>query len=911
MGKFLAPVCFAFFLWRIFLPAFARAERSDAVEMTQRLKSATLANGLRVKVYEEPSVPLVTTLVMYGVGSVHEQPDHAGASHFLEHMLFKGSPLYPKGAIDRFVFRAGGRVNAFTTEDYTGFWFTVGRDLWEECLRIEADRMQRSLLEEKEFEAEKQVVLEEIRRRLDSPWGKLWQELDRTVYREHPYGRPILGWEENLRGLTRRNLAEYYHRYYWPRNTVLVVAGDVTAREVFAAAENIFGAIETGGVEVPAPREEPRQAERREIVLESAKEMSRVGMAVRTRPAGTSEDYALAVIGTLLAGGKNSRLVTRLVEEEKLAHEGGVEIWNDARKYDGIFYVFVEGSQGADLRRIPEVMMEELDRLKREKVPERELERARNILYASTIFSREHSYNLAVDIARSEVLGLPDYFATYVDKIRNVTPENIVSVSQDLFLPEQFTVAYAEGGTEPAAGLGAKVPVPRLPARRAERSFSGMLRPGVHVSSAEMPVLDLGPVFQAELPNGLAVWIKPRRKLPIVSVRFYTRAGFAYDPPGKSGLAHFMGQMLDEGISNPRMGRERNHEEIADTIEFVGGRLFTGPDGAGAQVLSKDLGLALDLVEDLNLYPSFPDDRIERVRENLLDTIRAREDDPGRVAGLALKKAVFAGHPLGRAPEGEREDVMQIGRADLARFHEKLFHPRNSVVVVTGDVDPEAVMKEVTARFASWERAEDFRLPELPPLPKAAPSRIRVAKSIRQAHVALGHPGVTRRDSDYEALRVAELVLMKGPGFTDRLSRAVRDEGGHAYAVGGDITSSADLWPGLMFLYFGTEAAKKDEVLAIARGAVTGFLEEGPSEAELEDAKSYLLRSQVLRWETVEDLSGFLTELYRFGLGLEDVAQSARKIKVLTAEDVLSAARKHVRPREMIEVTVGPEEAQL
>lgn len=878
-----------------------REEPAVKLRLGERIQRRTLSNGLRVAVLEEHMLPLVTTLVTYGVGSVHEDAGRTGTSHFLEHMLFKGSRRFPKGSIDRFAYRAGGRVNAFTTEDATGFWFTVGPDAWRESLEIEADRMRHALLEEKEFAAEKQVVLEELARKLDEPWGKLWQELDRAAFDAHPYRNPVIGWEEDLKALTRGELARFYDRYYWPRNAVLTVVGDVRAADVFEAAQAVFGPIGQGGEALSRPAPEPPRRAEKSFSFDSGKEVTRVGLAFRTVPAGQPEESVLAVLADLLGHGKSSRLSKRLFEQEKLVGEGGVQVWNDTRRYDGLFYLLLEPVAGADPARAAEVALEELERSAREPASERELARARNAILAQFVFANEHTYDLATAISRGDLYGLPDYIDTYLERVQSVTAREVQKVARAFLRRERLTLATARGAGSGAAGA---------PARKPPSLYAASLAAGAPEAAADR--LKLGPVHETRLANGLTLLVKPRPALPLAHVQLQLRkSGSVYDPPGKCGLAHFVGQMLDEGTDNPRASRKRTSQEIAESIEFVGGTLTTHGGGAVVQVLSKDLPLALDLLEDVILYPSWPEDRMETVRTSILEELRALADDPARLAEVELRKAVYAGHPLGRNPDGEPGEVRAVRRGDLDAFHKTFFHPENAVLVVSGDVDPGEVAEEVGARFEGpWPRRGPLALPQLPPAPlERGPGEAHVTQDTRQANVYLGHAGIARTDPDYEALRAMEFILMKGPGFTDRLSKAIRDEGGYAYAVFGDVTATAGEWPGLLKLYFGTLAANLPAVLQTARGTVEAFLAGGPTEGELEDSKNFLLRSFVFRWETLDGLSSYLADVHRFGLGLDYAAVYARRIQALTLEDIRRAARQHVVPQRFFQVVVGPRES--
>ncbi|MEZ5974523.1 MAG: pitrilysin family protein [Planctomycetota bacterium] len=205
-----------------------------------------LANGLRVLVIERHTDPVVASMCWYKVGSKSERTEEAGLSHFLEHMMFKGTERFGKGMVDREITRLGGSNNAYTSYDYTAYWFELASDRWERALDLEADRMRGLLLDPAEFESEKAVVLEELSMGLDDPWRRLGQELGPLQWGRHPYSRPIIGYRDVLERMTPGRMRDFYQRYYHPGNATVVVSGDVDPSAALDAIEARYGSIPAG-----------------------------------------------------------------------------------------------------------------------------------------------------------------------------------------------------------------------------------------------------------------------------------------------------------------------------------------------------------------------------------------------------------------------------------------------------------------------------------------------------------------------------------------------------------------------------------------------------------------------------------------------------------------------------------------
>lgn len=358
-----------------------------------------LANGLRVLLVERHEAPVVSVLLYYRVG-VRNEPEHlAGVSHFLEHMMFKGTPNYGKGQIDLLTTMLGGSNNAFTGYDHTAYWFEFASDRWERALELEADRMRGLSLEPDEFEAEKAVVLEELSMTEDDPWRALTREVGQALFSGHPYGRPVIGFDDTLRRMTPADMAGYYEQHYRPENAMLVICGDVKERSAMSLVKKHFGALGAkqafkGDELYKRPLEEPRCETR--LTCRWDDDARRLCMAWPTISVGADEDWAFDLMNVILATGRTSRLHRRLVLEEGLATS--ISMSNDTRVDGGALWLYAECSAGTEPRVLEAAIDEELTRLHDELVPAKELTRARSILNASEAHENETVNDLAEDI---------------------------------------------------------------------------------------------------------------------------------------------------------------------------------------------------------------------------------------------------------------------------------------------------------------------------------------------------------------------------------------------------------------------------------------------------------------------------------------------------------------------------------
>jgi zinc protease len=370
-----------------------------ALKAGAKVREHRLDNGLRVLIAERHADPVVAVVLFYPAGVRTELPHEAGVSHFLEHMMFKGTRKLGKGEIDRLTTRLGGQNNAFTGYDHTAYWFEFASDRWEHALDIEADRMQHLALDPAEFDAERAVVLEELSMGEDEPWRVLGRRVEELLFPHHSYGRPIIGFPETLRAMTPALMRDYYQRFYHPGNGTLVVCGDVKPAAALKAVEKRFGRVRQGlplDQACPAQRPPEEPGGERRVTMRWDDAANRLMVAWPTVPVGSDEDDVLDVLMTVLAGGRLSRLWRRLVTDEGLATS--VSASNDTRVDAGALWIYAECAQGIAPEVLERAVHEEVARLVATPVPASELARARAILVASEAFDGESVTDVAEEL---------------------------------------------------------------------------------------------------------------------------------------------------------------------------------------------------------------------------------------------------------------------------------------------------------------------------------------------------------------------------------------------------------------------------------------------------------------------------------------------------------------------------------
>ncbi len=401
------------------------------------------------------------------------------------------------------------------------------------------------------------------------------------------------------------------------------------------------------------------------------------------------------------------------------------------------------------------------------------------------------------------------------------------------------------------------------------------------------------------LPNGIVLLVAERPAVPLVAVRVLVRAGAAFDPPDRAGLANLTGALLTRGTA------KRTGPALDAAIEFVGGSLEGGAGRdtitASLRVLKKDLPLGLDLLADVVLTPTFPQDEVTRKVAEIQAAIKRSDEDPGALASRSLAALVFPGHPYGVPVEGTRESVGRLTRDEVVRFHAARFRPDAAIIAVVGAVTVDEARREILARFGAWPRpaAPPARVPDAGPGPR--PREETIARDLTQSTIVLGRQAIRQTNPDYFPLTVASYVL--GGGSASRLYSRVREEGGLAYAVYSYVSPAR--YGAAFMVNAQTRTAEVGRVKTILRDELARMIREPVTDAELGLAKAYLIGSFPLRLDTSGKVADFVTAVEELGLGLDYPDRYKERVGKVTAADIQRVAAKYFDPESFNRVVVG------
>jgi zinc protease len=735
-----------------------------------------LPNGLTLLVKPDRSAALASVQVWVRTGSIHEEGQlGAGLSHYLEHMLFKGTSRRQGREISATVQANGGYINAYTTFDRTVYYIDLPSERLEVAVDLLADAVLDSTLPEDEVIREKDVILREIAMTKDDPDSRLWDALFGTAFREHPYRHPIIGHRDVFAAADRGALMDYYRRRYVPNNIVVVIAGDVDPDAALASVERHFGAAPRSRLApVLVPREPlqlgPRTLRRREKV-----EVVRAALAWPIPGLTDPSAPALDLLSLVLGGGESSVLWQEVREKKNLVHTIDASSWNPGSS--GLFCVTFTCDAGKRERAEAEILGIVASFAGRRAFTPASIRKAYRQSVVSEINSRKTMSGQASRIGSAEVVvGDLAFGRSYFERLAGLGPAKLKDAVRRFLVPGRLTSV----SIEPESGAGT-------------------------AAVAAAPAPERAEFTEERLANGARILLQRDPRLPNVHVRLLTHGGPQTEEPSHRGSAALLATLLTKDTA------KRSAAQVAARIEDTGGTFssFSGDNTLGlyADVLPPDLGLALDLLEEGATEPAFRERTLHTEREAQLAGLREEADDVVSLARRSLRRRFFGPHPMAIGPMGDEKGVAQTQPADVAALWGRLFVGSGAVLSLVGDFEPRKVLPRLRAFMGAVRRGK---------APAAAPDFTGPAEHgdfvqrepREQAVVLQGYPGSVVDAPDFYASEVLDELFS---GMASRLFERVREEKGLAYFIrSGRVASRSSA---MFYFMAGTQPGKEAEVL--------------------------------------------------------------------------------------------------
>jgi zinc protease len=897
----------------------------------------SLPNRMIVVAQELRSAPVVSAQVWVKTGSIYEQ-EHVGAglSHFLEHLLSGGTTTTRTEAqTNALLGKIGARVNASTSLDNVNYYINTPAQYAGTAIDLLSDWMQNAVIPQAEYERERQVIQREFEHGLGSPSRVYWKLTQQARYRAHPARHPTIGYLDEFLSITRDEIYDFYKRMYVPNNMVFVVVGDIDAKAVVKQIADRWADRPEGELPRMAFPVEAEVTEPREQIGTATIDKPRLRLAWPGTRLGRGHDYALDLLAVALGQGESSRLVQTVRDQKQLVYNVGsynlsfawgegffgidAEVAVKPIKTDGT----IDGEAvGLSLNTAKAAILQQVARVRDEGITDAELQRAKRQTLAQIVYGAQTAEGMADRLARDTIgMGDPDYLQRYAAAITALTAAEVQAAARDILrdqrlltvtlLPkpaDQPTVDQVRPPEDPA-----NKDLPQEPARLDNRALLALLEASVAQTPPSATVAQIDPIQRHVLSNGLRLLVQRSTVVPAVAIHTYRVGGLLAEPPGREGLSSAVSAMLMRGTAS------RSAQQIATQIEDLGADLSAqaGNNSSFVQAvcLREDWPRVLELVADVTLNPTFPEDEWKRMQPRLVAGIARQRDTWGGELGIHFRQAYFGGtHPWSVTPAGRAEAVSSFTVEDLRQYHREHLGAAETVLAVFGDVDPAAVVAAAEATFGKMPAQSAARFdPPLPPLATPGVRQVETRKPMAAVQIGFG-PGITRRSPDYAALQVAGRVLSDFP--SGWLEHALRGEGpGLVYAV--SAFNMTGLVPGYFGVVFNTKADVATEALTRAMAVVERLKTQPVDEATLQRAKAAVISSEFFGKQSNSDRASdaALNELY--DLGLDEPEQFLQEVQMLGADLLQVVARNYLTnpvtvvltnqplPQEALDAAVG------
>ncbi|MCP4582708.1 MAG: insulinase family protein [candidate division Zixibacteria bacterium] len=850
-----------------------------------------LDNGLTVLVKEDHSSPVVSIVTWVSAGYFNEPDSITGISHLLEHMFFKGTSRRGVGELARETRDAGGYLNAGTIYERTSYYTVIPSPSFEKGLDIQSDALINCAIDAEELAKESQVVIQEIKRKLDNPSSFSYEKLLELGFDKHRLRRWRMGYEDQVAGWTRDHLYNYYQTRYRPENIVLSVVGDIETSQALELIDKYYSDFERGEINTEfSPNELPQEAFKyRRMTGDISRNMIHIGY--HTAGALHEDFYPLTVLNYILSNGRASRLYQEVKENQGLAQS--LESYYESFKDFGYFTISADQADGEPLPLLQSIF-EQIERFKLGKVSQAELTRAINQLESSYLHTYEEVNGQASVFAMYESLGDYKMALDYLDRLRIVTADDIQRVALQYFdISNASVIEYL-----PTSGSFQEYQadeVNQLLTSAVEKYRTGYIAMPAEAGEIAKtravggPNLPDKPAQLKVLDNGITIICRENHSIPLVSVAGFFYGGIFTETEDDAGITRLLARTSLKGT------KSMTAAEIAQNTEILGSNIsYTVDDdyfGFTFDSMPRNFEEGFSILSEIMLTPSFPADELEKEKGYQIAAInRLKDSMRGYPVALCLE-ASFEKHPYGLPSMGEVDVIEKVTVDDLTRKHETSVTTGNLVMSFVGDVTMEEAVGLTTKYLDDMKKGE--RLAKLETEAKLSSVHSKIEKR-NKAQSAQSFAFLTCEYSnpDHEPLKVYQNIVS---GMGGRLWTEVRDKKSLAYSVYG--YQSAGALAGSFICYLATSPLKAVEARDIAMDVLTGFVDRPLSDEELQRSKNYTAGSFSIYIQS----NGVQADLYAnwelSGRGYKSVDDYPDMIRRVTSDQVMYVAAKYFKDK--------------
>ncbi|OGQ66367.1 MAG: hypothetical protein A3F89_01515 [Deltaproteobacteria bacterium RIFCSPLOWO2_12_FULL_50_11] len=843
--------------------------------MTHLTQKFTLPNGLTLLLHEDHKAPVLSLNLWIHTGSAHETRTEAGISHLIEHMLFKGTKRRAVGEIAKTVEAHGGEINAYTSFDETVYYINMASRYYPVALDILSDAVKNPLIDPKELQKEKEVIVEEISRSEDTPTQVINENMLRKAFSRHPYKNPIIGTRKSVRSMTQERIFSYLHRWYVAKNMTLVVVGDFETKKILPLVKRHFSDLSSRRPPRRRLPQEPPQRRLKSIGQAMPIEGNYLELAYHIPHALHKDVPPLDLLSHIAGGGDSSRLDQIVKKEMELV----TSIYAFAyTPKDPCLFIIGAIVSGDRTQKATEAITKVMEGFAHQPPTSGELARAKTNIRSGYFYEKETVEGIARKIGFfHSIAGDHRYEETYYQEMEATTSFEIQRVAKAYFTPKNLTISlcYPKNKKNPLS----------------PSSFKGKKKSCLLIKTSKKETLQY-----LTLPNKIRLILKQNSLNPLISIRSASLGGLRWENKQNNGINQLMASMLTKGTLH------RNALEISEQDESMAGHLsgYAGRHifGLRTTFLSEKLSDGLNLFCDVLLHPTFPHDELVKDKKNHLTTIKNQEDSLATFTMQEFLKALFPHHPYGLPLLGTAPTIRRMKSGDLQHYYRRWLRPDNLTLAVAGDFDPQVIIKYFSEKLCplSSPRGPFPKISTVnPPREKLCVTKYR---DKFQAHIVYGFLGTTLFHKDRYAFDVMNTILS---GQGGRLFLNLRDRQGLAYAL--SSSSQEGIETGFMGIYMGTDPKKISQALQGIQKEIEAITSEKVTQEEFDRAKNYIIGTYELDLQKNSSMASTLALNECLGLGHLFYRQYPQRIAEVTREDILNVAHRYLKRPPIIALT--------
>lgn len=868
-----------------------------------------LKNKLKVLLIESKKSPVVSVQMWVKTGSADEKKSEEGISHFIEHLVFKGTDKFKVGEIANTVEASGGELNAYTSFDQTVFYVTISKTFSDVALDVVSQMMGYPTFDPAEIDSEREVVCEEIKMGQDSPGRRSSQLLFSSAFKKHAYGIPVIGYEKNVRGWSAKKIKQFYQSRYVPSNMFLVISGDFETPEMKKKVLEYFGGFKPYKLRKVTRTKEPVQKKYQYKTQQYKIQDRHLHLAFKAPNVKHKDIPALDVLSMVLGQGDSSILVKKLRLEKPVVSSISAFSYNPQDQ--GLFAISAH-YQGNKMDEVVNEVFTQIHHLHETEPDWNEIKRARVAISSEQFYSVETVDGLANKAGSQEFyFGDQNAQKKYLKALSQVTPKDVQAVAKKYLKIETLSAAFlGDVDEKQSAKHLAKIPamwkaqlaarkqakLEALAAAKAASKISGKTKKSAaavkKAKKPQIPNLVLKntttsaqkKVETITLDSGIKVLFKESKDTPTVSAKLVYRGGARLENPDTMGLSELTSRVWISGTET------RSEQQVLQELEesAIGFSSFTGKNtnGFSLDYLSAFEDKALDLAVDSILNSTFNEEIIQREKAVIEQIIRSREDHPSSLCVRQFLKEIFGDHPLSYEAVGTAQTLPNLTRERILQLKDNTLNNRDLTVVVVGDYNKKqwlSALKKIEKNIQGHGSGKrDHKMAALTENKKRF-----LEKDKEQSHVIVGWRGLTLTDPDRYTLQAIEAVLA---GQGGRLFFELRDKNSLAYSV--SPLKMESLETGYFGGYIACSPEKVDKSIEMFHAEFNKLRKEKVSEEEISRAKKYLIGQHDIGLQKKSALCNLIAFDEVYGNDYEKSLNIADEYNKITADKILELSER-------------------